>query len=129
MRPAAGGPHRRSLALWVARFAEAAVDFRKLGNVLMAAGVAVLVAALIWWFAFYSSVVREIGKATGSRGDGSVLDVMSCLYSSSGVCSLVSAVATIAGKTPYEPMLFWFGLAGLILGALIRFTAKPGSAT
>ncbi len=38
-------------------------------------------------------------------------------------------VATIAGKTPYEPMVFWFGLAGLILGALIRFTAKPGSAT
>lgn len=109
-------------------FAEAAVDFRKLGNVLMAAGSVVLVGALIWWFAFYSSVVREIGKATGSRGDGSVFDVVSCLYSSSGVCALVSAVSTIAGKTPYEPMVFWFGLAGLILGVLIRLAAKPAGA-
>jgi hypothetical protein len=109
-------------------FAEAAVDFRKLGNVLMAAGVAVLVGAVIWWFAFYSSVVREIGKATGSTGDGSVLDVLSCLYSASGVCALVSAVATIAGRSPYEPMLFWFGLGGLLLGAVIRFTAKPAGA-
>ena len=25
-------------------------------------------------------------------------------------------------------MLFWFGLAGLILGVLIRFTAKPSGA-
>jgi hypothetical protein len=54
-----------------------------------------------------------------------VFDALSCLYSSSGACSLVTGVATIAGRTPYEPMLFWFGLAGLVLGLLIRFTAKP----
>ena len=54
-----------------------------------------------------------------------MFDAVSCLYSSSGICALVSGVATLAGKTPYEPMLFWFGLAGLVLGVLIRFTAKP----
>jgi uncharacterized membrane protein (UPF0182 family) len=99
------------------------VDFRKLGNVLMVAGAAVLVAAVLWWFSFYSSVVREIGKVTGS-GEGSVLDVVACLYSGSGICGLVASVAVLAGKTAYEPMLFWFGLAGLVLGALIRFTSK-----
>jgi len=103
------------------------VDFRKLGNVLMAAGAVVLVAAAIWWFTFYSSVVREIGRVTGS-GEGSVLDVVGCLYSSSGICGLVASVAVLAGKTAYEPMLFWFGLAGLVLGVLVRFTAKPGGA-
>jgi hypothetical protein len=108
---------------WVA---EAAVDFKKFGNVLMLAGAAVLVAACIWWFSFYSSVVREIGQATGR--DGSVFDVVGCLYSSSGICGLVASVAVLAGKTAYEPMLFWFGLAGLILGVLIRFTAKPSGA-
>jgi hypothetical protein len=104
------------------------MDFKKLGTVLTVAGAVALVAACVWWFTFYSSVVREIGKATGS-GEGSVLDVVGCLYSSSGICALVSAVAVIAGKTAYEPLLFWFGLAGLILGVLIRFTAKPGGAT
>ena len=38
------------------------------------------------------------------------------------------ASPSLAGKTAYEPMLFWFGLAGLILGVLIRFTAKPSGA-
>jgi hypothetical protein len=107
--------------------AEAAVDFRKLGNALMLAGAAVLVAACLWWFSFYSSVVREIGQATGR--EGSVFDVVACLYSTSGICGLVASVAVLAGKTAYEPLLFWFGLAGLILGVLIRFTAKPSGAT
>jgi hypothetical protein len=107
--------------------AEAVVDFRKLGNLLMLAGVVVLAAACIWWFTYYSSVVREIGKLTGS-GEGSVLDVVGCLYSSAGICGLVASVSVLAGKTAYEPMLFWFGLAGLILGVLIRFTAKPAGA-
>ena len=103
------------------------MDFRKFGNVLTLAGVVVLLAACIWWFTFYSSVVREIGRLTGS-GEGSVSDVVGCLYSSSGICGLASAGAVLAGKTAYEPMLFWFGLAGLILGVLIRFTAKPSGA-
>jgi hypothetical protein len=102
------------------------VDFKKFGNVLTAAGAVVLLAAAVWWVTFYSSVVREIGQVTGR--DGSVLDVVGCLYSSSGICGLVASVAVIAGKTAYEPMLFWFGLAGLVIGVLIRFTAKPSGA-
>ena len=102
------------------------MDFKKFGNVLMLAGAVVLVAACIWWFSFYSSVVREIGQATGR--DGSVFDVVGCLYSRAA-SAVWSRASVLAGKTAYEPMLFWFGLAGLILGVLIRFTAKPGGAT
>jgi hypothetical protein len=101
------------------------VDFKKLGNALTTIGAVVLVGALVWWFSFYSSVVREIARATGRQGDASVLDAWSCLYSSSGICALVAGVSTLAGRTAYEPMVFWFGLAGLLLGLLIRFTAKP----
>jgi hypothetical protein len=104
------------------------MDFKKLGNALTAFGAVVLVGACIWWFTFYSSVVREIGRLTGS-GEGSVSDVVGCLYSSSGICGLASAGAVLAGKTAYEPMLFWFGLAGLILGVLVRFTATPSGAS
>jgi hypothetical protein len=101
------------------------VDFRKLGNVLMIAGAAALIGALIWWFSFYSSVAREVGRATGGQGDATVWDAWNCLYSSAGICSVVSGIATLAGRTAYEPMLFWFGLGGLILGVVIRYTAKP----
>ena len=68
------------------------MDFKKLGNALTVVGAVVLVGAFIWWFSFYSSVVREIGRATGRQGDASVFDAWSCLYSSSGICALVSAV-------------------------------------
>jgi hypothetical protein len=106
--------------------AEAVVDFKKFGNILTLAGVAVLVGACIWWFSFYSSIVREIGWV--ASGKASVSDTISCLYSTSGICTLIATFATATGRAVYEPMLFWFGLAGLLLGLLIRFTAKPSAA-
>jgi hypothetical protein len=105
------------------------VDVKRLGNVLLTGGVLLLVAAVLWWFAFYSSVVREMRRLSGGQGEGSVLDALSCLYSSSGVCALVSGVAALAGKTPYEPMLFWIGLGVLVIGILLRVSARPAGAT
>ena len=94
------------------------MDFKKLGNLLTVLGAVTLVGACIWWFSFYSSVVRDIGRVTGGGSDATVFDAMSCLYSSSGICALVSGVSTLAGRTAYEPMLFWLGLAGLLSGLL-----------
>lgn len=102
------------------------MDFRKLGNILTILGAGVVIVAFAWWFAFYSSIMRELANAPGGRpGGNSVFDAISCLYSSTGVCTLVSGVARLAGRTAYEPMLFWFGLAALVLGVLIRVSAKP----
>jgi hypothetical protein len=106
--------------------AEAAVDFKKLGNALTAIGALTLVIAVAWWMYFYNSLMKDFARLTGSRPDAGLSDALSCLYSTSGACGLVSGVATLAGRTPYEPMLFWFGLAAVVLGLLIRFTAKPG---
>jgi hypothetical protein len=52
-----------------------------------------------------------------------------CLYGSDGACALVSGISALAGRTPYEPMLFWFALAALLLGVVIRVTAKVSPAT
>ena len=119
----AGG---RSRAMSTA--AEAAVDFKKLGNALTLLGAILLAAAFAWWLYFYNSLAKDFARLTGSKPDASVFDALNCLYSSSGACALVSGMAALAGRTPYEPMLFWFGLAGLLLGLIIRFTAKPGVA-
>jgi hypothetical protein len=108
---------------------EAALDFKKLGNALTVIGALVLVIAIAWWLYFYNSLAKDFARLTGSKPDAGVSDAFSCLYSSSGACALVSGVAALAGRTPYEPMLFWFGLAAVVLGLLIRFTAKPGGAT
>jgi len=109
--------------------AEAVVDFKKLGNILTAAGAVVLMGACFWWFAFYTSVVRDIGRLTGGGADANLSDALTCLYSSGGICALVAGASSLTGKTPYEPILFWFGLAGLLFGLLIRFAAKPSGTT
>jgi len=105
------------------------VDFKKLGNILTAAGAVVLIAAGFWWFAFYTSVARDIGRLTGGGTDASLSDALTCLYSSGGICALVAGASSLTGNTPYEPMVFWFGLAGLVLGLLIRLAAKPSGTT
>jgi hypothetical protein len=105
--------------------AEAAVDVKKFGNALAVVGVALLIGALVWWYSFYSSAVQDFAKVTGLTPQTSISDALTCLYSSSGMCGIVTAAAPIVGRTAYEPMLFWFGLAALLLGVLIRYTAKP----
>jgi hypothetical protein len=124
----AGVPYVDRYSRAMSRAAEAAVDFRKLGNGLIAIGALVLIGAFLWWLYFYNSLARDFARVTGSKPDASVFDALNCLYSSSGACALVAGVASLAGRTAYEPMLFWFGLAGLVLGLLIRFTAKPSGA-
>ncbi len=104
------------------------MDFKKLGNALTVIGAIVLVVAVAWWLYFYNSLAQDFARLTGSKPDAGISDALSCLYSSSGACALVSGVATLAGRTPYEPMVFWFGLAAVVLGLLIRFTAKPSGA-
>jgi hypothetical protein len=103
------------------------MDLKKLGNILMAAGVVVLIGAVAWWYSFFSSIVRDVGNA-GARGVVSLRDASSCLYSSSDFCGLVSGGARLLGETPYEPRVFWIGLAALVAGVLIRVTAKPSGA-
>ena len=104
------------------------MDFKKLGNILLVGGAVVLAGAFVWWFSFFSSIMNEVAKVPGGRGDIGVFDAFSCLYSNSVFCGLISGAARLAGKTAYEPMVFWFGLAALIAGILIRVTAKPSDA-
>jgi hypothetical protein len=101
------------------------VDIKKLGNLLLVGGAAVLMGAFVWWWSFFSSVMGDVSKVPGGRSEFSVFDAISCLYTSSDFCGLVSGASRLLGKTPYEPKLFWLGLAALVAGGLIRATAKP----
>ena len=83
-----------------------------------------------WWFAFYSTIMRELSRAPNAPpGGNSVFDAISCLYSSKDVCALFAGAARFVGKTPYEPMLLWVGLAGLVLGVVVRLVSRPAVRT
>ena len=97
------------------------MDLKKLGNLLTAGGAVVLIGAVAWWYSFFSSVKREVPNVN-------LNDALGCLYSSGDLCGLVSIGARMLGTTPYDPKVFWIGLAGLVAGLLIRATAKPSGA-
>ena len=104
------------------------MDIKKLGSLLLIGGALVLVAAVIWWYSFYASIMSDVSNVPGARGQFNVFDAWSCLYTSSDFCGLVSGGARLLGKTPYEPKVFWIGLAAVVAGLLIRATTKPSGA-
>ena len=102
------------------------MDLRRLGTFLIIGGVALIVAAFAWWMMFYSSILQELARAPASPASGSnVFDLFGCFYSSKDICGFISGFARLIGRTPYEPMVLWLGLAGSIAGFAIRFAAKP----
>ena len=103
------------------------MDFRKLGNIVIVLGVIAVAAACVWWYTFFSSVVREVARVPGGSTQISVADAKSCLYSNSDFCGLISGAARMLGNTPYEPMLFWAGIVALVVGVVVRLAAKPAA--
>ncbi len=91
------------------------MDFRRLGLLLITGGGVLVVAAVAWWLHFYAPLAQDLNVDLGRA--------LRCLYSTSGACGLVTGVAQLGGKTPYEPMLLWIGLGALAAGILIRFSS------
>jgi hypothetical protein len=81
---------------------------RALSMLLLLAGAAITGAAVFWWADFYGGLVHGT-KYT-------LWDAFSCLFNSSGVCSLVAGVAQLIGKSHYEPAVLWIGLVLLAGG-------------
>jgi hypothetical protein len=102
------------------------MQLRRIGNILSLAGLVVTLAAFAWWFVFYTTIMTELSRAPNAPpGGNSVFNAISCLYSSQDVCGFIAGFARLLGRTPYEPMLLWLGLAGLVAGVAIRLAAKP----
>ncbi len=102
------------------------MDFKRLGGILIMGGLVVVAGAFAWWLSFYSSILGELSRAPAAPASGnSVFDLFSCFYSSRDVCGFIAGFARLVGRTPYEPMLLWLGLAGLVVGVAIRLAAKP----
>lgn len=94
------------------------MDFKKLAGIVLGIGALGVIASLAWWYSFYSNVV---GK---SRGLSTMSDAFSCIYSSSGGCSVVSGISSLAGQTPYNPTWFWISIVVLAVGAVLQVSLK-----
>lgn len=96
------------------------MDIKKLSSILVVAGLGLVVLSVFWWLVFYMQVVGAIG--------GRLSDTVQCLYSSEGVCAMISAGAQLVGKTAYSPISLWIGVASLATGALLSATSTSSTA-
>ena len=93
------------------------MDVKKLAHTLVFVGLVAIMLSFFWWASFYGPIMKDLG--------GDLSSASSCIYSSSGGCSIASGVAQMVGKTPYNPILFWVGIVCLSVGVLVRITLKP----
>ena len=97
------------------------MNTKRLGEMLILLGIALLVVSLLWWGVFYNEVARAIG--------GKITDTGSCLYSNGGPCALIAGGAQMLGKFPYTPVVFWAAIGALVSGILLNATSPVASAT
>jgi hypothetical protein len=82
---------------------------RRLSVLAILGGLALLVAALLWWGYFY----RAIGLGS----------TVSCLYASGGTCDFIRHVAAEAGRRAYSPTVFRLAVVLLAGGSVVRLAA------
>jgi hypothetical protein len=88
------------------------MDFRKFGGLLATAGLVLVVVALIWWSAYYSSTGTKEPK-------------LSCLFATGAECIFIYLFGgpSPSAPPPYQPLVVWLGLIALGLGLAIRASA------
>ena len=85
---------------------------RTLLNVFTGLGVVLITASALWWGVVYHFVSKQNGE--------SMWDSVSCMYSLSESCNFLRAMGWLRGVNPYEPMLFWTGLAVLLMSIFLK---------
>ncbi len=90
------------------------MDVKKLGTSLILVGIVLLICAVYWWWTFYAPLAQKL--------DVDLSRASSCIYSNGGICSAVSGVAQLTGKTPYSPVLCWAGAIFAGLGILMKLS-------
>jgi hypothetical protein len=98
---------------------------KSIANFIFIDGIIILVGAIAWWAWFYSSLLRDVKNVPGGKLiNAGLSDVTSCLYSSAGNCDLIAGAARIAGRTVYQPAVFWLGVAVLVIGFLAKLMTR-----
>ena len=79
----------------------------RIGRFFTAIGLVLLVAAWLWWLYAYRSAAA-----------------IDCLYMPGATCPAAQNLSPLLALPPYEPMVLWTGAIAVILGALLRVTAR-----
>ncbi len=79
----------------------------RIGRFFTAIGLVLLVAAWLWWLYAYRSAAA-----------------IDCLYLPDATCPAAQNLSPLVALPPYEPMVLWAGAVAVLLGAVLRVTAR-----
>lgn len=79
----------------------------RIGRFFTAIGVVLLIAAWLWWLYLYRSAAA-----------------IDCLYLPGVTCPAAENLAPVLALPPYEPMVLWVGAAAVLLGFVLRVSAR-----
>lgn len=92
---------------------------RKLGRVLVIAGLIGILLSIVWWEASYDATFRALGRNL------KISHPLDCLLLFTGPCAQAKA-AVISGQWPaYNPVALWLSLAVLLAGLVIVYRSAP----
>jgi len=92
------------------------MDIQKFSKILLNLGSGVVIVSVIWWAYFWYPIVENFNK--------NLFDVIECIGSSGGKCGIITGLSGLSGGTPYNPILFWFGIVLIVVGVVIHNTFK-----
>ena len=97
------------------------MNIRKMADFFVVTGTILLGISLFWWARFYENVYSVIPEPFS----GKLSDALTCLYSHASIfCGIVTEGARLAGKIPYDPLLFWGGAITLGVGLFIKIILR-----
>lgn len=83
-----------------------------IGKLLLAIGVALLIGAVGWWYAFFQQFLgHDVKKAS------------QCFYYTTDTCSLASIIGYVGDIPTYNPLPFWLSIAIMLVGGVLLTTA------
>jgi len=97
-------------------FEEQCMNTTKLSSLLFKAGVVVTMVAVVWWGLTYGQMAVDLGTGFNKA--------LTCLFASGGMCGFTGSLSALGGGTPYEPLVFWLGVALLAAGLVLGFLRK-----
>ena len=81
-------------------------------NIFTGLGAVIMAVSAAWWGVVYHFVSQQNGESMWSS--------VACMVSLSADCNFLRAMGWLRGINPYEPMLFWTGVAVMVMSLLLK---------
>ncbi len=89
---------------------------RRLGKILVVAGIASFVGATAWWYLFFETLLGE-----------SVKEARTCFYQTTASCEVGNLAGLFSDVPVYSPLALWISVGLFVIGGLVYGLSSGGA--